>query len=72
MINEILKELINTNKWLDGEYKDSKYYKEYLDKIINELRNKTTPKKISYELDNLYNSGEINKEIYHKLIDKLI
>tara|TARA_R110000782_G_scaffold112800_1_gene202774 strand:+ start:454 stop:666 length:213 start_codon:yes stop_codon:yes gene_type:complete len=70
-MEEILEELINTNKWLDEEYRYSKYYKEYLDKIINELRNKTEFKKILYELDNLYNSGEINEEIYHNLIDRI-
>jgi hypothetical protein len=40
-MTEIIQELLNTNKWLDKDYKNSKYYREYLDKVNNDLKLKS-------------------------------
>lgn len=40
-MDEIIDELVNTNKWLNDDYKNSNYYREYLDKICNDLKSAT-------------------------------
>ena len=38
---ELIEELRFNSKWLTDEYKQSRYYKEYLNKIFNELKELT-------------------------------
>ena len=40
-MEEIIKELAYTNKWLDSDYKNSNYYREYLDKVNDALKEET-------------------------------
>lgn len=40
-MDEIIEELANTNKWLDDDYKNSNYYREYLDKVNKDLKEQT-------------------------------
>jgi FtsZ-binding cell division protein ZapB len=40
-MNEIIEELLNTNKWLGDDYKNSNYYREYLDKVNKDLKEQT-------------------------------
>jgi FtsZ-binding cell division protein ZapB len=37
-MEEIIEELTLTNKWLSSEYKNSNYYREYLDKVNEDLK----------------------------------
>ena len=36
--SEIIEEMLFNSKWLSKEYKDSKVYREYLDKCNQELK----------------------------------
>lgn len=38
---ELIEELRFNSKWLTDEYKNSKYYREYLSKIFNKLKENT-------------------------------
>lgn len=38
-MDELVEELNNNNKWLDDEYKNSNYYKEYITKLCQDLKN---------------------------------
>jgi len=38
MFDEIFEELVNSNKWLDNTYTNSKYYREYLDNVSSDLK----------------------------------
>ena len=40
-MSETIKELVENEKWLDSEYKNSNYYREYLDKINKSLKVET-------------------------------
>ena len=40
-MKEIIKELTDTNKWLDSDYKNSNYYREYLDKVNEDMKKET-------------------------------
>ena len=40
-MGEIIEELSNTNKWLGSDYKNSRYYREYLDKLNEDLKLET-------------------------------
>ena len=37
-MDEIIKELSDTSKWLQDYEKDSKWYREYLDKVCTDLK----------------------------------
>lgn len=39
-MEDIIQELSNT-RFLDEEYKNSNYFREYIDKICNDLKDKT-------------------------------
>jgi hypothetical protein len=39
--NEIIEELAFNSKWLTNEYKQSKYYREYLKSVFNSLNKNT-------------------------------
>jgi hypothetical protein len=41
-MEEIIKELENSNKFLDNNFKNSNYYREYLDKLCEDLKFETT------------------------------
>ena len=38
-MDEILQELNNNHKWLDDNYKNSNYYKEYITKVCQAFKN---------------------------------
>ena len=40
-MKEIIKELTDTNKWLGSDYKNSNYYREYLDKVNEDMKKET-------------------------------
>lgn len=40
-MDEIIQELVNTNRWLGDDYKNSNYYREYLDKLNEDLKKAT-------------------------------
>jgi hypothetical protein len=40
--DEIIYELSETHKWLDDNYKNSNYYREYIDKVAEDLKEITT------------------------------
>jgi len=45
LFDEIVNELSETNKWLDSTYKNSKYYRDYIDKVCSDLKVTTTKNK---------------------------
>jgi hypothetical protein len=40
-MKEIIAELIHSDRWLDNDYKNSNYYREYIDKLCKDLKEKT-------------------------------
>ena len=40
-MKEIIEELTRTERFLDDAYKNSNYYREYLDKVLNDLKEET-------------------------------